>query len=97
MFGDILQKFAATSPTTLIVPGLLEQLLNPEAIDPGFEVPAQAQYARHSVLLAGRADATERVSRPGERARRLPPWRDCRQCSARRCEAGKSLQPREPD
>lgn len=34
--------------------------------------------ARHLVLLAGGVDAADRVSHPGERARRLPPRRDCR-------------------
>lgn len=46
MFGDILQKFVAKSPATVMVRGLLERLLNPEALDRWFETTAQAQYTR---------------------------------------------------
>ena len=53
MFSDILQKFVAKSPATVMVRGLLERLLNPEALDRWFEATAQAQYAppRPSWLL----------------------------------------------
>jgi IS4 transposase len=46
VFGDILQKFVAKSPATVMVRGLLERLLNPEALDRWFEATAQAQYTR---------------------------------------------------
>lgn len=46
MFGDILQKFVAKSPATVMVRGLLERLLNPQALDRWFEATAQAQYTR---------------------------------------------------
>ena len=46
MFGEILQKFVAKSPATVMVRGLLERLLNPEALDRWFEATAQAQYTR---------------------------------------------------
>lgn len=37
MFGEILQKFADKSPITVMVRGLLENLLNPEKIDRWFD------------------------------------------------------------
>jgi IS4 transposase len=46
MFGDVLQKFVQKSPATVMVRGLLERLLNPEALDRWFEATAQAQYTR---------------------------------------------------
>jgi IS4 transposase len=46
VFGDILQKFVEKSPATVMVRGLLERLLNPEALDRWFEATAQAQYTR---------------------------------------------------
>ena len=47
VFGDILQKFVAKSPATVMVRGLLEQLLNRRALDRWFEATAQAQYTRN--------------------------------------------------
>jgi IS4 transposase len=46
MFGDIVQKFVQKSPATVMVRGLLERLLSPEALDCWFEATAQAQYTR---------------------------------------------------
>ena len=46
MFGDVLQRFVQKSPATVMVRGLLERLLNPEALDRWFEATAQAQYTR---------------------------------------------------
>ena len=46
MFGDVLQKFVEKSPATVMVRGLLEHLLNPEALDRWFAAMAQAQYTR---------------------------------------------------
>ena len=46
MFGEILQKFAEKSPTTVMVRALLEQLLNAEKLDQWFEVTRQTQYTR---------------------------------------------------
>ena len=46
MFCDILQKFVAKSPATVMVRGLLERLLNPETLDRWFDATAQAQYTR---------------------------------------------------
>jgi hypothetical protein len=42
MFGDILQKFVDKSPATVMVRGLLERLLDPEALDRWFEAKAKA-------------------------------------------------------
>ena len=46
MFGDVLQKFVEKSPATVMVRGLLEHLLNPEALDRWFAAMAQTQYTR---------------------------------------------------
>jgi hypothetical protein len=46
MFGDVLQRFVQKSPATVMVRGLLERLLNPEALDRWFEATAQTQYTR---------------------------------------------------
>jgi hypothetical protein len=46
MFGDILQKFVEKSPATVTVRGLLEHLLNPQALNGWFEATAQTQYTR---------------------------------------------------
>lgn len=46
MVGDVLQKFVEKSPVTVMVRGLLERLLNPEALDRWFEATARAQYTR---------------------------------------------------
>ena len=46
MFGEILQKFAERSPATVMVRALLEPLLNPEKLDPWFEVTRQTPYTR---------------------------------------------------
>ncbi|MFZ1575888.1 MAG: hypothetical protein WAT36_11765 [Chromatiaceae bacterium] len=46
MFGEIFQKFAETSPATLMVRALLERLLNPEKLDRWFEATRQTQYTR---------------------------------------------------
>ena len=46
MFGDVLQRFVQKSPATVMVRGLLERLLNAEALDLWFEATAQAQYTR---------------------------------------------------
>jgi hypothetical protein len=47
MFGPILQKFAESSPSTVMVRALLEQLLNPEKLDRWFEATRQTQYTRN--------------------------------------------------
>ncbi len=46
MFSEILQKFAETSPATVMVRALLERLLNPEKLDRWFEATRQTQYTR---------------------------------------------------
>ena len=46
MFSEILQKFAETSPATVMVRALLEWLLNPEKRDRWFEGTRQTQYTR---------------------------------------------------
>lgn len=46
MFGEILQKFADKSPITVMVRGLLENLLNPEKIDQWFDSVRQVQYTK---------------------------------------------------
>lgn len=46
MFGEILQKFADQSPITVMVRGLLENLLNPEKIDQWFDSVRQVQYTK---------------------------------------------------
>lgn len=46
MFSEILQKFAETSPATVMVRALLERLLNPETLDRWFEATRQTQYTR---------------------------------------------------
>ncbi len=46
MFSEILQKFAETSPATVMVRALLERLLNPEKLDQWFEATRQTQYTR---------------------------------------------------
>jgi len=46
MFGDVLQKFVEKSPATVMVRGLLEHLLNPEALDRWFEVPSVFRLPR---------------------------------------------------
>lgn len=53
MFGEILQKFAEKSPATVMVRALLEPLLNPEKLDPWFEVTRQTPYPR-DILFASR-------------------------------------------
>ncbi len=46
MVSEILQKFAETSPATVMVRALLERLLNPEKLDRWFEATRQTQYTR---------------------------------------------------
>jgi IS4 transposase len=46
MFGEILDRFVQKSPTTVMVRGLLEQLLNPEKLDRWFEDTRRHQYTR---------------------------------------------------
>lgn len=43
VFGVTLQKFVAKRPATVMVRGLLERLLIPEALDRWFEATAQPQ------------------------------------------------------
>jgi IS4 transposase len=51
MFSEILERFSQKSPTTVMVRGLLEQLLNPEKLDRWFEDTRQHQYTR-SILFS---------------------------------------------
>jgi hypothetical protein len=46
MVSEILQKFAETSPATVMVRALLERLLNPEKLDRCFKATRQTQYTR---------------------------------------------------
>ena len=46
MFGDVPQRFVRKSPATVMVRGLLERLLDAEALDRWFGATTQAQYTR---------------------------------------------------
>lgn len=46
LFSDILQKFIDKSPITVMVQGLLEQLLNADKLDQWFENNSRSQYTR---------------------------------------------------
>ena len=46
MYGDILQRFVRKNPATVMVRGLLQRLLDPEALDQWFQATAQAQHTR---------------------------------------------------
>lgn len=46
MFEGILEKFAEKSAVTVMVGGLMERVLNAEALDAWFEKTRQRQYTR---------------------------------------------------
>ena len=52
MFSEILQKFAETSPVTVMVRALLERLLNPGQLDRWFEATRQTKVHPRDILFS---------------------------------------------
>lgn len=69
MFSEIFEKFAQTSPATLMVPALLERLLNAEKLDRWFEATRPTQYTRNMLSLCrGDGCAPRCTFRSGDRS-----------------------------